>query len=222
MYKLFDFQHKAVTNCNGFLHNSVLSSALCVMPTASGKSVVIAELCKNLENVLILVPSSELLIQNEIAINQIGIFPSVYSDSVGRRELGKIMLATIGSIKDLGKELKKEGITNVICDEAHFKLSFDSKFVEDELKDGMFKKLLKELKPKKVLGFTATPFLNTTLGGRPTTRMLHKIRNSPFKEIIHITQFHEVIRAGRWQELTYIQHPINIDCLKQGSSVEYT
>lgn len=214
MYKLFDFQKEAVTNCNGFLHNSELTSALAVMPTASGKSVVIAELVKDLDNVLVLVPSSELLLQNELAMINSGVTPCVYSASVGRAEIGKIILATIGSVQNLGKEIKKVGVKNVICDEAHFKLNFE--------KGGMFNKLLKDIKPKKLLGLTATPFINTTYGGRPMTRMMHRIQGCPFKEIIHITQFSEVIKAGRWQKLTYVQHPVDMSSLENGSSVEYT
>lgn len=214
MYKLFDFQKEAVTNCNDFFHNSELSGALAVMPTASGKSVVIAEITKNLDNVLVLVPSSELLLQNEIAMINSGVIPCVYSASVSRAEVGKIMLATIGSIQNLGKDIKKAGIKNVICDEAHFKLNFE--------KGGMFYNFLKDLKPKKILGLTATPFLNTTYSGRPMTRMMHRIKGCPFKEIIHITQFNEVIKSGRWQKLTYIQHPVDMSSLENGSSVEYT
>ena len=83
---------QALINDNGIL----------VLPTGTGKSVVIAGICKKIkEPILILQPSKEILEQN---FEKIKSFTNedigVYSASKGKKEINRITLATIGSIKD--------------------------------------------------------------------------------------------------------------------------
>lgn len=59
-----------------------------ILPTGSGKSVIIAAIIKDLkEKVLILQPSKEILVQNFNKYRAYGYYASVYSASLGRKEL---------------------------------------------------------------------------------------------------------------------------------------
>lgn len=221
MKKLFSFQEKALNNCEGFLFNSKLKSGLAIIPTAGGKSVIIAKLCKELRNTptLIIVPSEELLIQNYNAIKEEGIEASLYSASVDSKIISNVTVATILSLKDKGSDFKKAGIKFVIIDEAHFKFSSQSSLDEDDnIKHSVFKQFLKDLSPRKLLGFTATPFILSNISGEPGLKSLINIRGGFFKDIIHITQVKEVIKENRWSKLIYDIHPVSNESLELNSN----
>ena len=98
-YTLRPYQSQAVSK---LLWSRKLEGAdLCVLPTGSGKSVIIAELARQMnQRVLILQPTREILEQNYeklahyIESVQIGI----YSASMNRKDLGFYTFATIQSI----------------------------------------------------------------------------------------------------------------------------
>lgn len=206
-YELFSFQKEALLNCEGFLYNSELKNGLAVVPTAGGKSVIIAKLATKIksEKTLFIVPSVELLEQNLSAMEREGLSVSVYSASMKRKEMGQLTIATMGSLYDKGKDFKNFGFKFVVADEAHFKLSFRS--VGN--KEGKFKEFIKELKPKKLLGLTATPFVLDKINGLSAVRSMYSMRESLFKNVIHITQVSEVIAHNRWSKIVYDIHPVN-------------
>ena len=124
-------------------------NGILVLPTGSGKSVVIAGLAQKYnEPILILQPSKEILEQNYSKIisfvenpDEVGIF----SASLNQKTIKRITLATIGSIKN------KEDFSQfkiVIIDECHLV----------NAKSGMYSRLLKFLSPKMLIGLTATPY----------------------------------------------------------------
>ncbi len=117
-----------------------------VAPTASGKSVIISELCHQLNDAtLIFQPNKEILGQNyaklaSYGINDIGMF----SASVGRKEIEKYTYATIGSVK--GRDFRQ--FKYCLLDECHL----------HNPKAGMYKAFFKAHPKMKVLGLTATPY----------------------------------------------------------------
>lgn len=116
-------------------------------PTASGKSLIISELCHNLrEPVLILQPSKEILEQNFGKLAQYGIDDmKIYSASLGSKEIGQYTYATIGSIKNI--DLFK-----------HFRYALVDECDTVGKSDGMYRQFFKKMPKLKVLGLTASPW----------------------------------------------------------------
>jgi len=98
---------------------SIQGASLVVMPTASGKSHVIAGTAQMMQPVLILQPSQELLAQNMAKLALL--IPSedigVYSASFNRREIKRFTFATIQSVYT--KPELFQHIKLVIIDESH-------------------------------------------------------------------------------------------------------
>ena len=212
---LFPYQSKALEDILGFLfEDKKLKSGICVVPTGGGKSVILEALSQKLkgEKCLMVVPSQELLLQNYQAILNEGGNCSLFSASVGRKDVSDLTLATIGSLKDKGLEFKD--FKYIIVDEAHYKFNATG----DE---AIFKSFLREVKPKKLLGLTATPFMLDSVKGQPALKMLPNMRPKLFQDIIHVTQVKDVIDAGRWAKIEYETHPVNKSSLQVGGA-EYT
>lgn len=124
--------------------------------TGTGKSVVIAEVCRCLDGrILVLVPTRELCEQNEAALRQV--WPAadagVLCAGLERHDHdARNLVATIHSCHALlrGGQLGLIGIrTVVIVDEAHRVPAADS---------GMYREVVSALAPSKVMGLTATPY----------------------------------------------------------------
>lgn len=131
-------------------------NSLCVLPTGSGKSVVIAELAHRLnEPILILQPSKEILEQNlekllqYVDESEIGIF----SASMGEKTVGYYTFATIQSIYKCPEYFQHFKL--VIIDEAHL--------VNPKSLFGMFTSFIKAIGSPKIIGFTATPYRQDTM-----------------------------------------------------------
>lgn len=185
-----------------------------------GKSILIAEAARLMgDKTLILQPSRELLIQNYCKLTSYGIPATIYSASCGKKELSNMIYATLGSIKKVVGQLKEMGIRNVLIDEAHAGYSPE---------DGSeFMTFMNELKPRKVIGFTATPCrLKTMSIGQVSYSQLNfitRMRPVYFKNLIHVIQVEEMIRQGFWTPLKYETWDFNGDALKLNSNgSEYT
>ena len=142
----------------------VTETPIVVMPTGSGKSVVIAELCRLLfdtwpqehPRTVVLVPSKELAEQNAAKLR--AMLPShlsvgYYSASLGQKmPSADVIVATIGSIYRDAHLLGN--IKVVIVDECHL-------INPDGAEAGRFRKFLTELARLcsfRVVGYTASPF----------------------------------------------------------------
>lgn len=121
-----------------------------LLATGAGKSLVIAEICHQLnEPVLILQPSKEILEQNYAKLKSYGVEDvSIYSASVGQKVISKFTYATIGSIKTKPEEFKH--FKYVILDECHL--------LNPKNQTGMLTKFLKDIECTRVCGLTATPY----------------------------------------------------------------
>lgn len=153
MYTLRSYQEEAVTHAVDFFNSVGKHRPILELPTASGKSIIIAHIAKSLKsNVLVLQPSKELLEQNyikyaEVTAEHPELPPAtVYSASVGIKERGQVTFATIGSIYK-NPELFSD-VEYVIVDECHF---------VPPKRDSMYVSFFSEI-DAKVLGLTATPY----------------------------------------------------------------
>lgn len=192
MYKLRPYQQEAVDKGAEFINaKAERGGAIMVLPTAAGKSLIIASICKQLSGkTLVLQPSKEILEQNLAKAKAFGIEDiAVFSASMRTKELGNITFATIGSIINC-KELFSE-FEHLIIDECHLVNS----------KGGMYEKFI-EYFGNKVLGVTATPYRLHSYSDMHTgqqcvvAKMLHRTRPRIFNKIIHITQIQELYEQG--------------------------
>lgn len=209
--QLRPYQQEAFDAIKRDIH--VPGASLVVMPTASGKSHIIAAAATLVQPVLILQPSQELLAQNMAKLsllipeNQIG----VYSASFGKKEIKTFTFATIQSVYKKPELFKH--IQLVIIDECH-NLALRSLGT-------MYTSFLKEIGSPKVLGLTATPYrlevgytrdgdeLTATTMLKLVNRMRHKSQTEMFwKRIIYQIPHRVLLEQGYLSPIEYIQQPL--------------
>lgn len=189
-YTLRNYQEDSVKAGIDFFNSNAKHGALIVAPTASGKALLIANICKQIKGkTIILQPSLEILEQNLEKAHSFGIKDiGVYSASAGRKDFGNIVFATIGTI--IKKKELFHDFENLIADEAHL----------INAKGGQYKELIDHF-GGKILGLTATPFRMHSVADRFGNRaviakMLTRTRPRIFKEIINITQIQQLYKDG--------------------------
>lgn len=221
MIQLFPMQQVAVQKGMDYFNSKVEKPVIMVAPTAYGKSIIVSELARQIGKVLVIQPSKELLEQNYAKLLALGGEASIYSASMGQKEIGDITYATIGSIKSMGQTFKESGVKCVLIDEAAlFPVNSDA----------MFGGFIREVGVKKVIGLTATPFRLASYTSRTgenfsQLNMLTSRKKGCgfFKDIIYCCQIHEIIDAGRWSKLTYEHFDFVSTLLRVNSTgAEYT
>lgn len=202
------------------LNASLPGNSICVLPTGSGKSVIIANLAKTLDQpILILQPSKEILEQNleklcrYVDRSEVGI----YSASMDEKTINHFTFATIGSI------YKKPELF------AHFRLILidECHLVNPKNLEGMFTSFLHEINeirklankpPVKCIGFTATPYrmctgyisLGKNSDGSPilkataTTKIVSRLKEKFWQRILVNVSISDLIEKGFLCPLEYI------------------
>ena len=219
--KLRDYQLEPVAIGIEFFNTPKMAPSIIVAPTAFGKSIVIAYIAKGInEKVLVIQPSKELLEQNYNKLINLGGKASIYSASMGEKEIGDITYATIGSIINIAWKFRELGITKVIIDER-------DRYPRD--KNGQLRKFIDGMKATHVLGLTATPLkLQTNMSETgPYSKLVMLTNRSKhgafFKHIIHVSQIEEIVKMGFWAPLEYQSYDFNTGALVYNSSgAEYT
>ena len=120
-YKLRDYQQKASDTAVAFFNDKKAKyNAIMVLPTGSGKSLVIADIANRLQgHTLVFQPSKEILEQNYKKLCSYGVLDcSVYSASFNSKNISRITFATIGSVIRHTDDFQH--FNNVIIDECHF------------------------------------------------------------------------------------------------------
>ena len=199
-------QHEPIKIGIDFFKQKKSVPSLLVLPVAWGKSILIGEVAIATEgNLICIQPNMELLKQNVAKYEMIcGEKPSIFSASVGKKDIGRVTYATIGSIYKIGKSFKELGFTKMVVDEG------DRYSRKD---DGMFKTFIKDSGITHTLGVTATPFKLQTNSFDMVAYSINKMLTSRskhgnfFKEILFVCQVKEMIDEGYWS-------PINFDVTK--------
>jgi len=212
VYKLRPYQQRAFDAIKKNLN--VKGASLVVMPTASGKSHVIAHTATLSDNVLILQPSQELLAQNLeklkllVPAKDIGI----YSASFGKKEIKKFTFATIQSVYKNPQLFSH--IKLVIIDECHN--------VALRSLGTMYKSFLDKMGSPKCFGFTATPyrlevgykrFKNGDLVAMTMLKMLNRMRHKTekgmfWKKIVYYISHERLLEQGYLSPIKYIHEPL--------------
>ena len=211
-YKLRDYQQRAVNDCIDFIRNSSAKNGIVVAPTGAGKSLIVAILANLLkEPVLCLQPSKELLEQNYEKYTSYGLEASIFSASLGVKEISNVVFATPGSVKNSIDQFRH--IKYVIVDECHLGTKVG----------GNIHKSIRAINPKKVIGLTATPIYLKSLMIGTVLKMMVRAKDSFFKRIIHVTQIKELVNRDYWSKLLYENRYVDTSMLRMNfSGSEFT
>ena len=168
-------------------------NGVCVLPPGSGKSVICAGIVDSSDGgVLVLQPSLEILESNLAKAELLGIGAEVYSASAGKKTVGKVTYATIGSI------IKKldlfSHVDSVIIDECHLV----------NAKGGMYEQLISAMQPKRLIGLTATPYRLSSNSFGASMKIITRTRPKLFDNILHVTNPSELVLEGFLMEPEYI------------------
>lgn len=198
MFKLRDYQQKSSDAAVAFFKDTKKkTNAIMVLPTGSGKSLIIADIASRLDgHTLVFQPSKEILEQNFKKLSSYGILDcSIYSASFNSKKISRITFATIGSVK--GHPELFAHFKNVIIDECHLV----------NPKEGMYKDFLSVLNCK-VLGLTATPYrLSSSQDFGSMLKFITRTRPAIFKEVIYHVQVSTLLDLGYLAKLNY--YPMN-------------
>jgi DNA repair protein RadD len=192
MFKPRQYQIEAIDSAVQFFRGEEKINAFEILPTGSGKSVVIANIAKELtSDTLVLQPSKEILEQNYHKYTSYGFRAGIYSASAGSKRIEKVTFATIGSI--VKKKHLFKNIKNIIVDECHL--------VNPE--DGMYRDFFAYLPAAKILGLTATPY--RLISGFEGAQLVFLNRTSPrtFTKLIYYVQNNVLFDAGHLAKLEY-------------------
>lgn len=118
-YILRDYQRDASIAAVKRFKSPHGKNGLLILPTGAGKSLVIADIASKLDGpLLILNPQKEILEQNFAKLQSYGCWDaSIYSASVGCKDINRITFATIGSVMNHMEDFSH--FKNVIIDECH-------------------------------------------------------------------------------------------------------
>lgn len=187
--QLRHYQKNAVNSCIGGENiNGIL-----VLPTGTGKSIIVSELAHNFQNekVLVLQPSKEILEQNFEKYSLYADDGAIYSASLNQKNIDRITFATIGSIIKLDRKTLQE-FTTLIIDECHL-----------VAQSGKYQQIIDIINPKRLIGLTATPYRNNSKFGGIKYEMLTRKRDPIFKTILYKYQIQECVKDGYWCPITY-------------------
>lgn len=191
MLKLRDYQEKAIQDLFSYWEEGKGTSPCVVLPTGSGKSLLISSFCERVcrespeVRIMVVVHSRELVQQNhdELKANWPDAYTSIYSAGLKSKNAnGQIIFAGIQSVYNKVFDCPKIDI--VIIDEAHcIPRNADTRY-------GRFLKDLKLSNPDVAIwGTTATPF---RLDSGLLTEGDHKL----FDGIAHCTDIKTLIEKG--------------------------
>lgn len=215
MYKLRDYQQQASDASVSFFKNDkIQSNALIVLPTGSGKSLVIADIASRLDShLLVFQPSKEILEQNFDKLCSYGILDcSIFSASCGSKEISRITFATIGSV--INKKEKFAHFKYIIVDECHL----------CNPNEGMYRDFFKSLPNVKILGLTATPYRLHSNSFGSELRFLTRTRPKVFDNLLCYVQVKHLCDLGFLSKLEYYK----FDCIdssrleKNSTGADYT
>jgi len=193
VYTLREYQKQSVEKAILFLKDKSKNyNSIIVLPTGSGKSLVIANIIKELnEKTIVFQPTKEILEQNYKKLVSYGYNAAIFSASMNRKEIDLITFATIGSA--VNKLNYFSDFKYILIDECHYVNS----------KGGMYDTFISSLNAK-VLGFTATPYrLITDNYGGAILKFLTRTRPRVFKDVLYFVQNKELFDQQYLAKLEY-------------------
>lgn len=190
-----------------------------VLPTGSGKSIVIAGVADKLDGpVLVFQPSKEILEQNYWKMRSFGHLPAIFSASAGKKQIAHITFGMIGSV--INRKESFEHFKHIIVDECHL---FNPSF------DGQYSTFMRHLAEKngavpRILGVTATPYRLGSNSFGSQIRMLHRMKPKVWSKMLYHVQISELRKMGFLANMEYWRtRGIDVNLLKFNTNgSEYT
>lgn len=207
------YQTEAITAGVNFFADDRKGNGIVVLPTGSGKSVVIANVAKELPGkTIVFQPSKEILEQNYAKFLSYGYRAGIYSASAGQKHVDKVTFATIGSVAK--KQYLFKDVENIIVDECHG-VSPDG---------GQYHDFIKATHGAKVLGLTATPYRLCADFEGAQLKWLTQSTPRIFSRVLHYVQNDVLFNAGHLAKLEYYSFDvINRDALVMNDAgTDYT
>lgn len=191
-FQLRPYQQESVSAGINYFNSKTNRNAILILPTGSGKSIVIANLVAPLKGkTIILQPSKEILEQNFAKYVSYGYYASIYSASVGQKKIDRVTFCTIGSI--INKKHLFEGLENIIIDECHLV----------NAKGGQYEDFIKSFPKAKVLGLTATPYRLSNDSYGAQLKFITRTRPKLFHSVLYYIQNDVLFNAGFLAKLEY-------------------
>lgn len=183
------YQTECVSKLLEYINKNPGKHPVLALPTGSGKSYIIALIIQMLlekrkdVRILILTHSKEIITQNSAEIEAIlGNKIAVYSAGIGRKEIGKITIASIQSAHRKWPDF--ENFHYAIIDECHA-------ISNDEF--STYRKLLGQMKKARYIGLTATPY-------RLGTGLIYGQENTLFDDLAYdltsMDNFNKLVEDG--------------------------
>jgi DNA repair protein RadD len=233
-FKLRDYQQDAVSATIKHFRKTN-ESAVIVLPTGSGKSLVIAELARLANRkILILTHVKELVEQNHQKYESYGLTAGIYSAGLKKKE--NQYQVTFASIQSAARNLQdfNQQYSLIIIDECHrvnmINNDKDPKNNEEQQSLNQYQKIIHQLKDSnpdvKLLGLTATPYrLGMGWIYRKHYRGIVRSEDSrPFEHCIYELPLRYLIKRQYLTEPKLVDATIehyDFSSLRENSSGEY-
>ncbi len=186
------YQQEAIDANINFFRETKKYHGVEILPTGSGKSVVIANTALALDGkTVVFQPTKEILAQNFKKFLSYGYRAGIYSASAGMKYLDKVTFATIGSVAK--KHHLFRDFQNIIIDECHL--------VNAE--EGMYHDFIGSIDHAKVLGLTATPYRLSTASGGAELKFITRTHPKIFSKVLYYVQNDVLFDAGYLAPLEY-------------------
>lgn len=191
-YQLRDYQRQASNAAVYALTQKKGRNGILVLPTGSGKSLVIADIASRIDSpLLVLQPSKEILEQNYAKYQSYGGNAGIYSASAGRKDINRVTFAMIGSVM------------NHIDYFNHFKIVLIDECHLVKPSEGMYRKFI-DAADRVVIGLTATPYRLYTDGfGGSQLKFITRTRPRVFVDVLYYCQISELLAKGYLAHLKY-------------------
>lgn len=191
-YQLRDYQQQASNAAVYALTQKKGRNGILVLPTGSGKSLVIADIASRIDSpLLVLQPSKEILEQNYAKYQSYGGNAGIYSASAGKKEINRVTFAMIGSVM------------NHIDYFNHFKMVLIDECHLVKPSEGMYRRFI-DAADRVVIGLTATPYRLYTDGfGGSQLKFITRTRPRVFVDVLYYCQISELLAKGYLAHLKY-------------------
>lgn len=215
MFEPRPYQREAISKGVEFFNSKERFNAFEILPTGSGKSIVIANIAKELPGkTIVFQPSKEILVQNLKKFVSYGFRAGVYSHSAGGKTVDKITFATIGSV--IQKRHLFRDIKHIIIDECHL--------VNSKNADSQYNTFIKSFPDAKCLGLTATPYRLTAGFDGAMLKFLNRTSPRIFNRVLYYVQNDVLFNAGHLAKLEYFSfNVVNRSMLQvNGAGTDFT
>lgn len=194
--KLRDYQQRALNDLYTWFRKNHTGNPCMVLPTGAGKSVIIAEFCRQAlqswpeTRILMLTNTRELVSQN--AQRMRAVWPNaplgIYSAGLNRRELGEPI--TFASVQSVARRAQALGHVDIMMvDECH---------AINHTSTGQYRQLIAELTAInpyiRIVGLTATPF-------RLGHGFINDGEDSIFQDLLYSVTITELLAQGHLAHL---------------------